>query len=208
MDDPRNSPDPISSEEPVESRAGREPATPADLTVLILPRSDIAVAAPIDLAGEEAAASRRRSFRRRFALLLSLAVAAFALTTWIMVRVDVPFGSLFTGPQEVVRAQLRAIGRDEFRPAYDMFSARYREQVSFDAWHELCVSHWRMFHGSVVRAETPEASGPGVKLEIYLRGADDKDYRARFTLIRAGGRWWIDDVHWSEEPEEREISRT
>jgi hypothetical protein len=207
MDDPRNNSDPISSEKPAESRVGREPTTPVDLATPIAPHPGIAMDAPIDLTGEGAAAARRRSFRRHLALLLSLALAAFALTTWIMVRVDVPFGILFTGPQEVVRAQLRAIGHDEFRPAYDMFSARYREQVSFDAWHELCVSHWRMFHGSVVRAETPEASGPGVKLEIYLRGADSKDYRARFTLIRAAGRWWIDDVHWSEASAERDVSR-
>jgi hypothetical protein len=47
-----------------------------------------------------------------------------------------------------------------------------------------------------------------VTLEIYLHGADDKDYRARFTLIRTEGRWWIDDVHWTQEPDERDFSRT
>ena len=50
--------------------------------------------------------------------------------------------------------------------------------------------------------------GPGVTLEIYLHGADDKDYRARFTLIRTDGRWWIDDVHWTQEPDARDFSRT
>ena len=93
------------------------------------------------------------------------------------------------------------------RPAYDMFSSRYREQVSFDVWHQVIVTHWRMFHAEVLRTEEPATSGPGVSLEIYLRGADDKDYRARFLLIRTGGRWWIDDVHWAEEPNQREFSR-
>ena len=153
-------------------------------------------------------ASRRRSFRHNLFLLLSLALAAFILTSWILVRVDAPFGIFSTGPQEIVRAQLRALDRGELRPAYDMFSARYRGQVSFDTWHELFVKHWRMFHADVVRAETPAISGPGVTLEIYLHGADDKEYRARFTLIRTDGRWWIDDVHWTQEPDDRDFSRT
>lgn len=153
-------------------------------------------------------ASQRRSFRHNLYWLLSLSLAAFILASWIMVRVDAPFGSFSTGPQEIVRAQLRALDRGDLRPAYDLFSARYRDQVSFDTWHELFVTHWRMFHADVVRAETPAYSGPGVTLEIYLHGADDKDYRARFTLIRTDGRWWIDDVHWSQEAEEREFSRT
>jgi Domain of unknown function (DUF4864) len=157
---------------------------------------------------EEGIASRRRSFRHNLFLLLSLALAAFILTSWILVRVDSPFGIFSTGPQEIVRAQLRALDRGELRPAYDMFSPRYRGQVSFDTWHELFVTHWRMFHADVVRSETPAYSGPGVTLEIYLRGADDRDYRARFTLIRTDGRWWIDDVHWTEEADERDVSRT
>jgi hypothetical protein len=158
--------------------------------------------------GSENAASRRRSFRHNLFLLLSLALAAFILTAWILVRVDAPFGIFSTGPQEIVRAQLRALDRGELRPAYDMFSARYRGQVSFDTWHELFVKHWRMFHADVVRAEPPAISGPGVTLEIYLHGADDKDYRARFTLIRTDGRWWIDDVHWTQEMGARDFSRT
>jgi hypothetical protein len=92
--------------------------------------------------------------------------------------------------------------------AYDMFSPRYRGQVSFDTWHQLFITHWRMFHADVLRSETPAQSGKGVTLEIYLHGGDDRDYRARFTLIRTDGRWWIDDVHWEQEPDERAISRT
>jgi uncharacterized protein DUF4864 len=157
---------------------------------------------------EDGIASRQRNFRHNLFLLLSLALAAFILTSWILVRVDSPFGIFSSGPQEVVRAQLRALDRGELRPAYDMFSPRYRGQVSFDTWHELFVTHWRMFHADVVRSETPAYSGPGVTLEIYLHGADNRDYRARFTLIRTDGRWWIDDVHWTEEADERDVSRT
>jgi hypothetical protein len=152
------------------------------------------------------AAARRRSFRRNLLVLLLLTLAAFVLTSWILVRVDVPFGIFAAGPQEIVRAQLRALDRGELRPAYDMFSERYRGQVSFDTWHELFVTHWRMFHADVVRAEPPEQAGAKATLEIYLHGADDKDYRARFTLIHTDGRWWIDDVHWTQQANESDLS--
>ena len=212
MDDPQNIPDPNPPEESVDPGAGHEPIPPAELTAeshrrwsrrACRPKMDVQPSA-----AQEDAASRRRSFRHNLFLLLSLSLAAFILTSWILVRVDAPFGIFATGPQEIVRAQLRALDRGELRPAYDMFSPRYRGQVSFDTWHELFVKHWRMFHADVVRAETPAISGPGVTLEIYLHGADDKDYRARFTLIRTDGRWWIDDVHWTQEPDARDFSRT
>jgi hypothetical protein len=211
MDDPQNISDPSSPEESVNPGAGHEPVPSAefaiDLTAAIVPRHEPTGVGRTSVAAYEDATSRRRSFRHNLFLLLSLTLAAFILTAWILVRVDAPFGIFSTGPQEIVRAQLRALDRGELRPAYDMFSARYRGQVSFDTWHTLFVKHWRMFHADVVRADTPAISGPGVTLEIYLHGADDKDYRARFTLIRTDGRWWIDDVHWTQEPDERDFSR-
>jgi hypothetical protein len=212
MDDPQNIPDPNPPEESVDPGAGHEPEQPVELTAelpsTIVPQLVQAEDRRTAVAAYEDEASRKRSFRHNLFLLLSLALAAFILTAWILVRVDAPFGTFSTGPQEIVRAQLRALDRGELRPAYDMFSPRYRGQVSFDSWHELFVKHWRMFHADVVRAETPAISGPGVTLEIYLHGADDKDYRARFTLIRTDGRWWIDDVHWTQEPDQRDFSRT
>jgi hypothetical protein len=208
MDDPQNIPDPNPLEETIDPRAGYEPIPQAEWNAAMVPQHEPAVAGRTAAVAYVDAASRRRSFRHNLFLLLLLALAAFILTAWILVRVDAPFGIFSTGPQEIVRAQLRALDRGELRPAYDMFSARYRGQVSFDTWHELFVKHWRMFHADVVRAETPAISGPGVTLEIYLHGADDKDYRARFTLVRTGGRWWIDDVHWTQEMGARDFSRT
>src|SRR6202162_5111546 len=198
MDDSQNIPFPNPPEGSVDPGAEQEPKPPAELTAAIVRQHEPA----------EHVALRRRSFRNNLFLLLSLALAAFILTAWILVRVDAPFGLFSTGPQEIVRAQLRALDRGELRPAYDMFSPRYRGQVSFDTWHKLFVTHWRMFHADVVRAETPAYDGPGVTLEIYLHGADDKDGRARFTRIRTDGRWWIDDVHWTQEPDARDFSRT
>jgi Domain of unknown function (DUF4864) len=216
MEDPQNIPDPTPPEESVDPGAGHEPMPPAELTA----KRNV-VGGPRNVPGHEPAAdnrtavivyedtvSRRRSFRHNLFLLLSLTLAAFIMTSWILVRVNATFGISSTGPQEIVRAQLRALDRGELRPAYDMFSPRYRTQVSFDTWHELFVTHWRMFHADVVRAETPAYDGPGVTLEIYLHGADGQDYRARFTLIRTEGRWWIDDVHWTEEGDERDFVRS
>ena len=153
-------------------------------------------------------ASRRRNLRHNLLLLLSLTLATFVLAAWILVRLDSPFDIFSTGPQEIVRAQLLALDRGQLRPAYDMFSARYRKQVSFDVWHKLIVTHWRMFHGKVVRTGVLAQTGPGATLEIHLRGADEREYRARFTLIRLAGRWWIDDVHWAEEASDQNTLRT
>jgi hypothetical protein len=216
MDDPQNIPEPSVPEESVDPGAGHEPALQreprvelaGELNAAIVPQQEPAEDRLAAVAASEDAASRRRGFRHNLILLLSLALAAFILTAWILVRLDAPLGYFSSGPQEIVRAQLRALDRGELRPAYDMFSARYRGQVSFDTWHEMFVTHWRMFHADVVRAETPEIRGPGVTLEIYLHSADDKDYRARFTLVRSDGRWWIDDVHWTQEADERNFSRT
>jgi hypothetical protein len=213
MDDPLNTPGQNSPEESLET-AVRSETTPLaepvyDLTPASTPQhrpSEDRRAEVIAMYAD--AAERRRGFRHNLFLLLGLALAAFILSSWILVRVDSPFGIFSTGPQEVVRAQLRALDHGELRPAYDMFSPRYRGQVSFDTWHQLFITHWRMFHADVLRSETPAQSGKGVTLEIYLHGGDDRDYRARFTLIRTDGRWWIDDVHWEQEPDERAISRT
>lgn len=207
MDDRPTTPDPIPPEESVDPRAGHELVPSAELTAATASLHEAAEGGRTSIAAHEDAASRRRSLRHNLFLLFSLALSAFILTSWILVRVDAPFGIFSSGPQEVVRAQLRALDRGELRPAYDMFSARYRGQVSFDTWHELFVRHWRMFHADVVRAETPAINSRGVTLEIYLHGADNRDYRARFTLIRTDGRWWIDDVHWTQEPDERDFSR-
>jgi Domain of unknown function (DUF4864) len=216
MDDPLITPDPNSPKESVDPGAGNQPISSAqpgaEQTATNVPQH-VPEGEPVgrgdgSLGAAQDADARRRSFRRNLFLLLSLTLAAFILTSWILVRVDAPFGIFSTGPQEIVRAQLRALDRGELRPAYNMFSPRYRTQVSFDTWHELFVKHWRMFHADVVRAETPAYDGPGVTLEIYLHGADGQDYRARFTLIRTDGRWWIDDVHWTEEADERDFSRT
>jgi hypothetical protein len=213
MNDPLNTPDPDYSDESHDSDVLPEAKPLAEPVLDLTPAPSPQQEALPDRRAEVIAlyaevAERKRGFRNNLFVLLGLTLTAFILSAWILVRVDTPFGLFSTGPQEVVRAQLRALDHGELRPAYEMFSPRYRGQVSFDTWHELFITHWRMFHADVVRSEAPAQSGKGVTLEIYLHSADDKDYRARFTLIRTDGRWWIDDVHWAQEPDERELSRT
>ena len=203
MDDPLNIPrDPLDGphEELAKSACEHESGKYLEFTTTLPPN-----VSGLPGTGE---ALRKRSLRHSLLLLLCLTLAAFVLTAWIFVRVDSSFGIFSTGPQEIVRAQLLALDRGQLRPAYDLFSARYRQQVSFDVWHELIVTHWRMFHGKVLRTGVLAQTGPGATLEIHLRGADEREYRARFTLIRLAGRWWIDDVHWAEEASDQNTLRT
>ncbi len=143
----------------------------------------------------------RRSLRRRLLALLGAGGAAFVLTTWILVRVENPLGRAALGstPASVVKAHLEALNRGELNAAYAFFSSRYRQKVSFEAYHELVVTHPRMFRTRELRFSRDEESGEHAVLETRLRAEGGERYVARFTLVRAEGRWWIDDLRWGAE---------
>jgi len=143
-------------------------------------------------------ASARARFLGQMRRLLIAGLATFVLSTWIFVHADFFPG----GPQQVARQQLGALSRGDVRGAYEMFSERYRGQVSFEAWRELILTHRRMFHAQVVRDGQRARAGQRVTVEMHLLGIDQKGYRARFTLLKLEGRWWVDDLHWGEEPTE------
>jgi len=199
MDDPLNPP-PGGDPEGAAKSGPELPPIPADRPPVLHP-------AILTAYGFEEDAPQRRTFRRNLLRLLAGGLTAFVLTAWVLVRVQLPFGFFSDGPREVVRAQLRALGLGEYRAAYGMFSAHYRAEVPFDAWRQMVVTHWRMFHSEVVSAGETSQSAAKASLEIHLRAADDKGYRARFTLIRLDGHWWIDDMRWAEESEERDTVR-
>ncbi len=71
-------------------------------------------------------ASRKRRLRHNLLLLLSLSLTAFVLTAWILVRVDSPLGMFANGPQEIVRAQLRALDRGQLRCSRCGTACRFR----------------------------------------------------------------------------------
>jgi hypothetical protein len=144
---------------------------------------------------------------RRLVALLIVGGVAFVLTTWTLVRVGdpaslLPFGP---GPSSVVRAHLQALNRGELRAAYELFSARYRKQVSFEAYRELVATHWTMFRTHQLASRSRAESRDRAVLETHLLGSDCERYLARFTLVRAEGRWWIDDIRWRAEPARRRL---
>lgn len=150
---------------------------------------------------------RRRRLLRRLRVLLLAGGLAFALTTWLLVRVENPaalFG-LGPGPASVARAHLNALNRGALREAYDLFSAQYRQQVSFEMYHALVVSHREMFRTEAIQLDTREAAGERAVLESHVVSADGEQYVARFTMVRLEGRWWIDDLRWALDDEEDKI---
>jgi len=143
----------------------------------------------------------RRGLRRRLLALLAAGGVAFVLTTWTLIRVENPLGPAGSGatPASAVKAHLEALNRGELRTAYALFSPRYRQNVSFEAYHELVVTHWRMFRTRELRFSRDEESSEHAVLETRMLAETGEHYVARFTLVRADGRWWIDDLHWTTE---------
>ncbi len=133
--------------------------------------------------------------------LLAVGGAAFVVTTWLLVRLENPLGPASAGSsaESVVRAHLEALNRGELRTAYALFSRRYREKVSFEAYHELVVTHWRMFRTRELRFSREDESGEHAVLVTRMLTEGGERYMARFTLVRLEGRWWIDDLHWRTE---------
>jgi hypothetical protein len=134
----------------------------------------------------------RRSMLRRLMTLVAVGGATFALTTWTLVRLELPFLPAGGGssPANVARAQLEALNRGELGAAYELFSARYRNEVPFEAFQKLVVTHRRMFRTQGLRFSRDEEQGV-----------------ARFTLVRAGGRWWVDDLRWRPARENKSYAR-
>lgn len=199
MDDPLN-PNPEEGSEPAAGPTPESPEVPVHPVTVLHP-------AVLSAYGSVEDTSRHRSFRRNLLRMLAGGLTAFVLTAWVLVRIEPPFGLFSDGPREVVRAQLRAVGLGEYRAAYQMFSAHYRSEVPYDAWHQVIVTHWRMFHSQVVSAAETSQSGARATLEVHLRAANDQGYRARFTLVRQDGRWWIEDMRWGDEAEQRDTVR-
>lgn len=152
---------------------------------------------------------RRRALLRRLKILLVAGVVAFAVTTWLLVRVEEPFGlaGLLPGPESTVRAHLQALNRGDLRGAYELFSNDYREQFPFEAYQQLVVTHRPMFRTQGVELTALEDSGERTVLDARMRATDGQQYAARFTMVLVEGRWWIDDVRWGR-PSNRRVFAT
>lgn len=148
--------------------------------------------------------ARRSRLLWRLRFLLLIALVAFTATTWLLVRPDGPLRLLpqHSGPAAIVKRHLAALNRGQLRDAYELFSPEYRRQVTFEMYHSLVVSHWVMFRTSDVSYERTESAADRSVMETHMRGADGEAYRARFTLVHRGGRWWIDDLRWGSAPDD------
>jgi hypothetical protein len=62
-----------------------------------------------------------------------------------------------------------------------------------------------MFHTRLQRFGKDEESGERAVLETHLLAEGGEHYLARYTLVHAEGRWWIDDLRWSAEPGLRKL---
>lgn len=153
----------------------------------------------------------RRRLLRRLKILLATGVTAFVLTTWMLVSVPNPaalFGVWGGEPERVVQSYFEALNRGELRAAYGMFSARFRGEVTFEAYHALVVSHRRMFLTREFQVRDARGSGERTVLLTRLQTTDGEHYLAQFTLVRLDGRWWINDLRWAAEPAERHVIAT
>ena len=165
-----------------------------------------------EISGRDEAISARREIQARAhtaashvpsrrATLVALGFAVAALLAWTALQREGFFDA--AGPREIVRAQVDDLGRGQLRAAYDLFSPRYRQQVPFNEWRELVVTHWRVFRTRELRFGDNEESNGRAVLETHMVAESGDRYVARFTLVRAEGRWWVDDLRWSQETEER-----
>ena len=162
---------------------------------------------PAEPRAEEEARARRRLLRR-LKILLVTGVTAFVLTTWMLVRVPNPaalFGIWGGGPETLVQSYFEALNRGELRAAYGMFSARFRGEVTFEAYHALVISHRRMFLTREFQVRDARGSAERTVLLTRLETTDGEHYLAQFTLVRLDGRWWIHDLRWTTESSERHV---
>jgi len=144
---------------------------------------------------------------RRLKRLLVLACAFFTLAIWQFVLLESPgkFSPFAPGPSRIIRQHLEALNRGAFREAYLLFSQHYRDEVSFELYHQLVVSHAAMFRTRIVSVRHQESAGNRIVLDTRLLAADGERYVARFTLVQVENRWWIDDLRWGTDTDRRNI---
>jgi hypothetical protein len=155
-----------------------------------------------------AVARWQRRMVRRLTALLFTGTVAFTLTTWLLVRGEpqtpaqapVPPAVApldISGPAQTARTQLEALNKGDIRAAYDLFSAHYKQGVSFEAFRQLVSTHREMFRTREEEMESHEESRDRILLNLHLTAEDGESYLAHYTLTRIQGRWWVDDLHWT-----------
>jgi hypothetical protein len=146
--------------------------------------------------------SDRKQFLRRVRWLLATGIISFAIVSWMLARSTGRgiYGARASDPIAVVRVELGSLANGDLESAYAQFSERYRKEVSFDNYHALVSSHRRMFLTRQYRVTRRDEYKGQTFVEAQLTSSSGQHFTARFTLIEAAGRWWIDDLHWDAEP--------
>jgi len=153
--------------------------------------------------------AERRTLLLRLRVVLAAALAAFCLITLLLVRSDNAISNWlgWSGPSRVVREHLEALSRGEAREAYAFFSEKYRGQIPLRAYEQLVSSHRAMFRTHLLSIATPAQQESVAVLDTRLAASSGAQYRARFTLVRIDGRWFIDQVRWSDAPNPASFTR-
>lgn len=151
------------------------------------------------------AANDRQKFLRRLGWLLVAGLASFALVSWMLVRSARMIGiaTRDADPIAVVKLELGSLARGNMEDAYAQLSERYRKEVPFANYNALVTSHRRMFLTREYRVTRHEVHGGQMQIDAQLVSVNGKHYLARFILVELAGRWWIDDLHWREEADQR-----
>jgi hypothetical protein len=152
---------------------------------------------PADIA-ERRAASRARNEKliRRIRWIAAAGFAAFFVMVWLLLRAVGPTMMAGRDPLQVVRAEIGALERGDLNTAYSQLSRRYRDEVPFNTYHMLVVSHRRVFLTRKYTVSQEEKRGSQIFVVAELESENGTRYTAQFTLVRDLGRWWIDDLHW------------
>jgi hypothetical protein len=175
------------------------------------PGSEFLHAEPFESAAIRAEAlteSDRKQFLRRVRWLLVAGVISFVVVSWMLARSTRMgiYGSRAADPLAVVRVELGSLASGDLEAAYAQFSERYRKEVPFEDYHALVSSHRRMFLTRQYRVTRRDEYNGQTFIDAQLTSSTGQHFVARFTLIEAAGRWWIDDLHWEAEAG-RELKR-
>ncbi len=131
------------------------------------------------------------------AIFITATLLAITLIIWFAGSREGWFGS--PDAQEVAQAQLLDLDQGHWRAAYDLFSPRYRGEVSFETWRDMALMHSRMFHTREMHFDGDQEWNGGAALEAHLLADSGDRYLARFKLVYTDGHWWVDDLHWGRE---------
>jgi hypothetical protein len=133
---------------------------------------------------------------RRLRWVAACGTVSFFLVVWALLETVSSPAKSGRDPRAVVREEISALERGDLQAAYAQLSLRYRAEIPFQTYHLLIASHRRVFLTRDYSVRTEEQRGGKTYIVADLQAENGLRYTAVFWLVRDGGRWWIDDLHW------------